>query len=157
MEAITQWIISLVVICAVGAIILYLSPTSSVQKSVKTVVVLCVLLTFAMPFVKMNIKDIDYSNIGFSEEKSIQSAEITEQMKRYAELEAEELCDSFVKESDCYAQKIEAEADIDEENCIYISEVVLTMSEKNKPKMNDINEKIKGVFNIDGVFIWQKE
>lgn len=154
MQSLIIWTVKLVIVCSIGAIILFLSPSSSLSKSVKTIVVLCVLVTFISPILKVDFEGLsDNSFSGESESFS----DVTDKMLEYAELEAEELVDSFVRECDCQAKKIKALADINEENSIYISNIKIYISMDFKDSQQKINEKIRNVFDLDGEFIWEKE
>lgn len=155
MQNIVAWTVSLVAVCVVGGLILFLSPTSSVSKSVKTVVLLCVSLTFLAPIAKCSFDDFLTDDTVTLEDSS--NVDLSDQMKSYAIMEAEELVEGFVIESGCEAKEITAVADIDEENSIYITEITIKMSEEYKACRQEINKKIMNVFNIDGEFIWVKE
>lgn len=157
MQTIITWTVSLVTVCTIGAIILYFSPTSSVSKSVKTVVILCVIMTFLSPIFKISLDKNNLSEYGSDSDYNDNLTDITDQMLKYAELEAEELCDSFISECGCKAEKIEIKANIDNENSIYISSIKIYMAQAYKDKEKNINEKIRNVFNTDGEFLWLKE
>lgn len=156
-QAVYQWAVSLMVILCVGAIVLFLSPDSSSSKSVKIVVTLCILITFLSPIIHLDFSKMNELTEKGSSTISETESDITEQMLCYAVLEAEELCESFLAQEDCSAEKIKAEADIDDNNCIYICKVTVTLEDKFKSKEKIINEKIKRVFNIDGEFVWLKK
>ena len=154
MESIISWTVSLTVMCATGAIILFLSPASSVSKTVKTVVIMCLLAVFITPVMKISLTQFSI-NGSFDNITDGSNGEITQKMLQYACLEAEELCEDFVVQCSVSATKIEAEAYIDQNNSIYISNIRIYLSRDYYGMKDKINEKIKNVFNIDGEFIWQ--
>lgn len=154
MQSLIQWAISLTVVCALGAVILFMSPQSSVSKSVKTIVVLCVFTVFLTPVINASFS---FKNDNITDMIESTDEDISEQMIKYACLEAEELCEDFVIKSGAQAQKIIATANIDNKNSIYITSIKIYLNEKYKDKTNDINEKIRNVFEIDGEYIWEKE
>ena len=154
MDYVKQWAVSLLVVCAVGGIVLFLSPSSSVNRNVKTLVLLCLLTVFFTPVLNITKDgfDTDISGGIISESND----EIRDNMLKYACLEAEELCEDIVVKSGAQAIKIKANANIDDGNCIYISDITISMNEKYKAKTDEINEKIKKVFDIESEFIWEK-
>lgn len=155
MEQIKQWIISLLIICVVSSIIMYFSASSSLSRGVRVVASLCISLVFVLPFAEKNLLlNMNDNNELYSQEDEMID-ELSDKMIEYAVLEGRELCEDVIIKAGCEAKCIECSANINEDNCIYISKIVIHMSKDYQEKKQEINEKLNEYFKIDGEFVWE--
>lgn len=93
MDTVKQWVLTVVIAAAAGAIVLMLSPDGSVNKSVKTAVSLFLIVAMIMPFAK----GIDFDFRDIISESEAESPELNdavlEQMRAALQAEIEKILD----------------------------------------------------------------
>lgn len=155
MDTINKWVLTLIITCFIGAVILFLSSSNNFTSSLKTVVSLSIIVAFLLPI--LNKTDFNFSEYELQFEMAEEeiSYNITQQMLDYAELEAVDCVSDIIIRNEAVSRKVVCEANIDENNSIFISEIIITLESKYKPKKSEINKEIKLMFNIDGEFLWE--
>lgn len=148
MEFIKNWALGLVVASIAGAVVLILTPTSTIEKQVKTAVSLFLLVAFVQPFFGgIDLKSIfDIEDIVVNNEESVDlNKTLLEQMKLELKGRIEEIIDSIgIK-----AEKINIDIIINENNEMQIKEVTIGVDKSHLGYKKQIEEQIKeklGVF-----------
>ena len=154
MDVIKKWVLTLIITCFVGAIILYLSSSNNFNSSLKTIVSLSIVVAFLLPVLTKTDFDFSEYELQFESAEDEISDNITQQMLEYAELEAVDYVSDIIINNNAISKKIECIANIDDNNSIFISEIKITLESKYKSLKNEINEEIKSMFDIYGEFIW---
>lgn len=157
MELLKQWMISLIFCAIVGAIVNVLSPKGGTERVMKVVVATFLICAFLSPFITGAGIETDFELPEFSQNKSDLSESISTSMLSQAEnqtvLETEALLESLEVE---YIS-VEASADINEENQIYIKNIAVTAFEKFSYRERQIESNLKTMFSAEVIFKWEKE
>lgn len=157
MDLLKQWMISLVFCAIIGAVVNILTPKGGTERVMKVVVATFLVCAFLSPFITGDVTDIDAELPEFSENKSDLSGAISSSMLVHAEeqtvLETEKLLESLEVE---YIS-VEASADINNENQIYIKNITVTANEKFGYRERQIESNLKTMFSAEVIFKWKKK
>ena len=156
MDALKQWMISIIFCSVTGAVINVLSPKGGTERVMKVVVASFMMCAFLSPFINGSIIDsslvlpeVSFNTTDLSEE--IADSMIS-QAKKYAVQEAETLLESL----DVEYLSIQAEADVNSENQIYIKKIYVSADEKFDYRERQIESNLKESFSSEVIFEWVK-
>ena len=153
MENIKSFVISIVVVLAISEIVSFLCPNSSAQKGVKVLSSLIVLIIFFMPFLKVydfDIESIDSDIFNIQNNDLINS--INEDQINYSSLQAKEIIEMILEDSNYYYKKVEVIVNIKDDKSIYISEIKIQSGKRDAKTEEKINKEIYSLFKLNGEF-----
>ncbi len=156
MEAIKQWMICIIFCSLITAVINILSPKGSTQRALKTVVSSFMICAFLSPFISESNVDIEKYLPDFSDYQASLSSEITDSMLEQAEKESEKVIEELLLDLNVEFEDISVKADIDDESCIYVSEIVIKLDDKYSYREKQISSNLKDMFSTEAEYIWVK-
>lgn len=157
MEAIKQWMICIVFCSLITAVINILTPKSSTQRAVKTIVSSFMICAFLSPFISGGDIDIEDYLPNFSDYQASLSAEISTAMLEQAEKESEKSIEELLIDLNVEFENIAVKADIDSENSIYVREIVITLDKKYSYREKQITSNLKAMFLTEAEYVWVKK
>lgn len=156
MDALKQWIICIIFCSVTAAAVSILTPDSSVQKIMKTVVatfLICAFLSPVISGVRINLKE-DIPD--FSSYQSELAKDITDTMLKEAEESAVTETKELLESIDVEYDEIAVLVSVNQENCIFIEKIKITLDEKYKHREKQITSNLKTMFSAEAEYIWQK-
>ncbi len=157
MDFLKQWMISLVFCAIIGAVVNILTPNGGTERVMKVVVATFLICAFLSPFITEHGIDIDAELPEFSENKSNLSDSIISSMLAHAERETVLETESLLEDLDVEYISVEASADINSENQIYIKDITVTAYEKFSYRERQIESNLKTMFSAEVIFKWEKK
>ena len=154
MDKVKQWMITIIICSIVAVVVNILTPDSNVKKTMKIVVSTFLICAFVSPFIsseKISFKD-DLPE--FSLYYSSLSLDISETMISEAEHTAVEKISAILNENAIQYQEISVNAEVDDENAIYLESVKIVLDDVYKTKEKEITEKINAMFGVETDFLW---
>lgn len=157
MEAIKQWMICIVFCSLITAVINILTPKSSIQRAVKTIVSSFMICAFLSPFISGDGIDIEDYLPNFSDYQASLSAEISEAMLEQAEKESEKSIAELLFDLNVEFDNITVKTGVDSENSIYVSDILITLDEKYFYREKQITSNLKAMFSTEAEYVWVKK
>ncbi len=140
MEVLRQWALSLIIASAAGTFAMVLSPRGSMDKTVRAVVGIFVVSVVCSPLAE--IKDIGFSAQAFAEyeleTENVQA--LREQLVSACRNAVEMQVKNAAQELEIEVESIEAEMNIDAENCIIIHKILVNTAAENGGKARAFSE-----------------
>ncbi|MBE6755031.1 MAG: stage III sporulation protein AF [Clostridia bacterium] len=157
MDLLKQWMISLVFCAIIGAVVNILTPKGGTERVMKVVVATFLICAFLSPFITGDGLESDFELPEFSENKSDLSDSISESMLSQAEFQSVLETESLLESLEVDFISVEAAADVNEENQIYIKSITVTAYEKFSYREKQIESNLKTMFSAEVIFIWEKK
>ncbi len=157
MDLLKQWMISLVVCAIIGAVVNILSPKGGTERVMKVVVATFLICAFLSPFITGNVSDYNAQLPEFSDNKSDLSDTISSSMLSNAEKQTVLETESLLESLDVEFISVEASADINSENQIYIKSITVTAYEEFSYRERQIESNLKTMFSAEVIFKWEKK
>ena len=156
MDEVKIWITGVIASCFIGVLILFFCPDSSVSGALKTVVSMFVVFSFISPLLSGSISlSSGYDLFSENENMQILSEEINAQMLSAAEFEVKQRLSDCFNDMNITFTNISVNADIDENNSIFIRDISVTLKSEMKNKKEVVEEKIREIYKIDGEVLWE--
>lgn len=145
MESISIWIAELCVCAAAVSLAEQLLPEGNVKKAVYFVMGLMIVTSFVSPITHM--EKLEFSK----PDNSLTLNENTDWFNRITEdlfqKEVEKIIKENLSEKKIDFKKIEIYTDINEDNCIFIEQVRITVGEEFSDRVDEIEDDISKAFN----------
>lgn len=154
MDKIKQWIITIILCSVIVAVVNILTPDSSVKKTMKIIVASFLICAFLSPFIQGEEIDFEEDLPEFSMYYSSLSLDITETMIEETEKNTINIISDIITQEEAVYSDIQVNAEVNDENVIFIDSVTITLDDEYKSKEKDISEKIKSMFNVETDYIW---
>lgn len=154
MDKIKQWIITIILCSVIVAVVNILTPDSSVKKTMKIIVASFLICAFLSPFIQGEEIDFEEDLPEFSMYYSSLSLDITETMIEETEKSTINIISDIITQEEAVYSDIQVNAEVNDENVIFIDSVTITLDDEYKSKEKDISEKIKSMFNVETDYIW---
>ncbi len=156
MDALKQWMVCIIFCALICAVINVLSPKGGTERVMKVVVSTFLVCAFLSPFISGSSVDIDFELPDFSEHQYSLSSEITSQMIYQTEQETEKETISLLLSLEVEYISVDAEADVNSENQIYISRITIKAKEEFRHRQKQIEANLKAMFSTEVIFEWVK-
>lgn len=154
MDKIKQWIITIILCSVIVAVVNILTPDSSVKKTMKIIVASFLICAFLSPFIQGEEIDFEEDLPEFSMYYSSLSLDITETMIEETEKNTINIISDIITQEEAVYSDIQVNAEVNDENVIFIDSVTITLDDEYKSKEKDISENIKSMFNVETDYIW---
>lgn len=140
LEVLRQWALSLIIASAAGTFAMVLSPRGSMDKTVRAVVGIFVVAVICSPLAQM--KDINFSVQAFAEyELETENVEaLRKQLVSACRNAVENQITDTALELGIEVESVEAEMNIDAENCIIIHKITVNITAENEEKAKEFSE-----------------
>lgn len=140
LEVLRQWALSLIIASAAGTFAMVLSPRGSMDKTVRAVVGIFVVAVICSPLAQM--KDINFSVQAFAEyELETENVEaLRKQLVSACRNAVENQITDTARELGIEVESVEAEMNIDAENCIIIHKITVNITAENEEKAKEFSE-----------------
>lgn len=146
MDALKQWIISLVFSAAAGTLISVISPKGSNDKTVKTVVGIFIIAAVCVPL--SEIEASDFSVPAFVRDEIIADNSMNDFTVEMLENELFNKASEVASEFGCGIKDVEIQAEYDNENCIIIHEMTVYFINSENEKVTEIAAKIENELGV---------
>lgn len=146
MDALKQWIISLVFSAAAGTLISVISPKGSNDKTVKTVVGIFIIAAVCVPL--SEIEASDFSVPAFVQDEIIADNSMNDFTVEMLETELFNKASEVASEFGCSIKDVEIQAEYDDENCIIIHEMTVYFINPENEKVTEIAAKIENELGV---------
>ncbi len=156
MDALKQWMVCIVICAIIGAVVNIISPKGNMERVMKVAVSSFLMCAFLSPFISGVSTDISLEFTDFSEHKNNLSSQITSHMISAAEEETENETEKLLISLGVEYISVEAEADVDSENNIYIKSVTIAAYDKYSHRQRQIESNLKAMFSAEVIFKWVK-
>lgn len=157
MEVLKQWMISLIICAIIGAVVNILTPKGGTERVMKVVVATFLICAFLSPFISGEGIEADFELPEFSQNKSDLSESISASMLAQAESQTVEETKALLRSLNVDYISVEAVADINEENQIYMKSITVTADEKFSYRERQIESNLKTMFSAEVIFKWEKK
>lgn len=154
MDKIKQWIITIILCSVIVAVVNILTPDSSVKKIMKIIVASFLICAFLSPFIQGEEINFEEDLPEFSMYYSSLSLDITETMIEETEKNTINIISDIITQEEAVYSDIQVNAEVNDENVIFIDSVTITLDDEYKSKEKDISENIKSMFNVETDYIW---
>lgn len=140
LEVLRQWALSLIIASAAGTFAMVLLPRGSMDKTVRAVVGIFVVAVICSPLAQM--KDINFSVQAFAEyELETENVEaLRKQLISACRNAVENQITDTARELGIEVESVEAEMNIDAENCIIIHKITVNITAENGEKTKEFSE-----------------
>ncbi len=156
MESLKQWMICIIFCSIIGAVLNILSPKGGTERVMKVVIATFMICAFLSPFISGNSMDSEFVLPEFSYNQSGLSEEIVDTMLSQAEKHTVDETERLLQSLEVEYVSVEAEADINRENQIYIKSITITADKKFDYRERQINSNLKTMFSAEVIFKWLK-
>ena len=149
MEVVKSWALSVAAAAAITAVIGFLSPSGSLDKPVKTITALFMILCFLVPFTKTDFKEIftdDVKEVSEWVEDNKLKKHVENEVLSMLESSAKSRISAFLKSNGTENSKIDIKLIIDENQNITIKNISITLFEKTD--VNGLVNFVKSEFDI---------
>lgn len=157
MDLLKQWMISLVICAIIGAVVNVLSPKGGTERVMKVVVATFLICAFLSPFITGDGLDYNVQLPEFTDNEFDLSDTISSSMLSHAEKQTVFETESLLESLDVEFISVEASADINSDNQIYIKNITVTASEKFSYRERQIESNLKTMFSAEVIFKWEKK
>ncbi len=141
MESVKNWILTIVTAAVAGSVILMISPTGNMQKNVKTVISLFLLMAFMLPMARGAIPQFDWDDTLVISENSI--FENSDQILRgITSSEVENSVAEILNDNNIAYYDIDAQFTIND-NEINITKIVIELNTNNSVTVETVKSVIK--------------
>ncbi len=154
MDKIKQWIVTIILCSVIVAVVNILTPDSSVKKTMKIIVASFLICAFLSPFIQGEEIDLEEDLPEFSMYYSSLSLDITETMIEETEKNTINIISDIITQEEAVYSDIQVNAEVNDENVIFIESVMITLDDEYKSKEKDISENIESMFNVETDYIW---
>lgn len=156
MESLKQWIICIIFCSIIGSVVNILSPKGGTERVMKVVVATFMMCAFLSPFISGSSIDDDFVLPEISYNQSDLSEEIADSMVLQAEKYAVEETVLLLQSFDVEYISVDAEADINKDNQIFIKNISVTADKKFDYRERQIESNLKAMFSSEVIFEWVK-
>jgi len=149
MEVIKSWALSVTAAAAITAVISFLSPSGSLDKSVKTITALFMLVCFIVPFFKADVIEIVTDDVDKLSEWLAESKlkkEVEEDVVTMLESSAQARVSAYLKNKGAEKSEVDIKIKIDENHNIDIENIRITLFEKTDIKA--LEDFVKSEFGL---------
>lgn len=147
MESVKNWILTIVTVAVAGSVILMISPTGNMQKNVKTVISLFLLMAFILPMARGEIPQFDWEDTLVISENSI-SENSDQILRKITASEVENSVAEILNDNNIAYYDIDAQFTINN-NEINITKIVIELDTSNSVTDEKVKSVIKEEFGND--------
>ena len=156
MSVIKQIALSICVTIVIVSIVSVLAPIGRMQKIFKYFISLFFITVVLMPFTQIkniNLLDFDYIQNEYQTQNYTQS--INEQTLTLTNKMLKDKINILIENNDALAENIELYIHTDDENNIYISDLIITLDEKFKTKEQKLSSVIESEVGAKAKFTYR--
>lgn len=157
MEVIKQWVVCLIFSAVAAAVVSILTPDSSVNRAVKTVVSTFLLCAFFSPLLAGEKIDLSDSLPDFSYYENQLAEDVSSAVYEESEKAVKAKLAELLKSLEVEYYDIEVNLNTDSQNEIIVDSVIFTLDESYRHREKQITSNLKSMFSAEARYIWKKK
>lgn len=147
MEIFRQWAFSLIISGIAGTVVSLLSPRGNMEKALRTVIGIFIVSVLCSPFATLK-SDADFSGISFGKTENVQADLLGKQMEETCRKTIGIAAKDVASELGITEYSINADLYIDDNFCIIIQEIRVTVTEQNKENADEFSQELQARLGV---------